>query len=117
MLPTAVVHGLALIGLMVLLVVVVPRYEETYRNAPMCLPQLTVALINTSRFAMNYYFLLLPVVLAADVGVYALLRSCTSARILSTVWSVVVLLGVLLCAGLIILATQLPFAAMAEQVG
>ncbi len=114
---TAVVHGLALIGLMALLVVVVPRYEETFRNARMSLPAATCMAISASVLAKSYGVLLLPVLLAADVAVYALLRRQAGTKTLSTVWSVAALLVLLVCAGLVILAIQLPFAAGVSQPG
>jgi hypothetical protein len=109
---TLVVHGLALLGVTVLLVIVVPRYEETFKNERMCLPRATQMVICASNLAKSYYYLLLPIILGADVGVFALLRSYAGTRTPSRVWSLLVLIGLLLFAGFTIFALRLPWVAL-----
>ena len=112
---TVVVHGIALLALAGVLVFQVPRYEETFRDARMTLPRLTMVVISLSSLTKQYLLLLLPPLLAADAAVCFVLRSRAATAMPSRLWSMAVIAVLLLVALLVVLGLYLPLRSLTDS--
>jgi type II secretory pathway component PulF len=103
-------HVAAAVVLLYVLVKVVPGYAVFFAELAIKLPVMTQLTITFSRWACAYWWLIVPL---GCVDAAILFRLCSlpaSARWLSTVWAVLVLLVALLLAGVAFVAVSVPFA-------
>ena len=66
-----VVAFVALVVVIVMLVLVIPKYVDMFDELGTELPAITVAVMNLSYFIRDYWFIIVPVVIAAVLGIRA----------------------------------------------
>ena len=103
-------HVAAAVVLLYVLVKVVPGYATFFAELSIKLPVMTQLTITFSRWACAYWWLVVPLGCVDAAILFGLCRLPASARWLSTVWAVLVLLTVLLLAGVAFLAVSGPLA-------
>ena len=110
-----VVHGLALVVVFGLTVLILPRFVALYQDFGAALPQVTLWAIALERVLANYWFLVLPALLALDAGVCFLLRQFGGRKALFG-WAVVVLGALVVVAVSLGLALFLPIVSLEQRV-
>lgn len=96
--------GLVLLGL---LLKHVPQYEKMFKDFGCKLPDMTIAVISLSRITSKYWFLLAPLLAAADIGIMVGLHRAGRKGLLMA-WGVLIWLAEMLLAALILLAVLIP---------
>ena len=110
-------HVAAATVLLYILVKVVPSYAMFFADLSIELPVMTQLTITLSRWACAYWWLVVPLGCVDAAILFGLCRLPASARWLSTVWAVLVLLTVLLLAGVAFLAVSGPLADVQRSLG
>ena len=110
-------HLAAAVVLLYVLVKVVPGYAMFFADLSIELPVMTQVAIMFSRLACAYWWLIVPLGCVDAAILFGLCRLPASARWLSTVWAVLVLLTVLLLAGVAFLAVSGPLADVQRSLG
>lgn len=110
-------HVAAAVVLLYVLVKVVPSYATFFADLSIQLPVMTQVAIVFSRLACAYWWLIVPLGCVDAVVLFGLRSLPASARWLSTVWAVLVLLTVLLLAGMAVLAVSGPFSDVQRSLG
>ena len=106
---TLAIHYVALIGLFLLLIYVVPRCHRMLQDFDAEVPLITKWVFICSPGSVVQWWLMLPPVLAADTVVLVILARAQPTRTLpATVWSVSVLAAVTLMIVVIVVAVGLP---------
>jgi len=114
--PMLFAHLAAGLIVIVVLGVVVPRFVRILTEFEAEVPPTAELLIAVSNIVARYWYLLLPIGLAADAAVlFGLSRLPRLARWLATVWGIVVLLAALLLVGLVVAAVILPLQDLITQ--
>ena len=103
-------HVAAAVVLLYVLVKVVPGYAVFFAELAIKLPVMTQLTITFSRWACAYWWLIVPLGCVDAAILFGLCSLPASARWLSTVWAVLVLLVALLLAGVAFVAVSVPFA-------
>lgn len=75
MIYPAMVASVSLVVIVVMLVVIIPSYEDMFADLGTELPGITKAVVAASDFLIGYWFLVLPAVIAIVVGVSAYLQT------------------------------------------
>ena len=75
MIYPAVVAMVAVVVVVVMLVVVIPNYASMFEDLGTELPAITVAVMNASNFIIDFWYLLIPLVIAFVIGVRTFLKS------------------------------------------
>ena len=102
-------HFLAAVALIVALVRTVPQFLKLFEDFDAAMPTMTELVIRLSHVVVQYWYLLVPLVLVVDAAVLLGLRLLPGkAKGLSTVWAVLVLVAAILLLGFIVLAVALP---------
>ena len=106
-------HFLAVVVLIVALVRMVPEFLRLFEQFDAPVPTITQLAIGLSHVVVQYWYLLVPLVLVVDAAILFGLRLLPGkAKGLSTVWAVLVLVAVILLLGFIILSVVLPLQAL-----
>ncbi len=106
-------HLVAVVVLIVALVRMVPEFLELFKEFDAAVPTMTELAIGLSHAVVQYWYLLVPLVLFVDAAILLGLRLLPGkAKGLSTVWAVLVLVAAILLLGFIILAVVLPLQAL-----
>lgn len=71
----AMVGIVALIVIVVMLVVIIPSYEEMFADLGTELPAITKAVVTASDFLINYWFIILPIVVGVVVAISVYLQT------------------------------------------
>jgi hypothetical protein len=94
----------------------VPEFVRLFEEFDAPLPTMTQLAIGLSHVVVQYWYLLVPLVLVVDAAVLFGLRLLPGkAKGLSTAWAVLVLVAAVLLLGFIILALALPLQAMTVE--
>ena len=110
---TLTIHYMALVVLFLLLVYVVPRCREMLQDFDAEVPLITKWVFVCSGGSVVHWWLVLPLVLAADTVVLVILAREQPTRTLpATVWSVSVLTAITLMIVVIVVAVGLPVMAL-----
>jgi len=112
---TVGVHTVLLLVLTVVLLFVVPRFVDTFKDLGAQLPMLTQLIIGIARIAQMGGFLLVPVVIALDV-LLSWLAQRIGGRKLFIVWAVLGTLGLAATTAVITGAMFLPMSKMVERI-
>jgi type II secretory pathway component PulF len=107
-------------ALLAFLCLSVPAYERVFADFRLRLPDTAVAVIDASRWSIQYLPLVLPalaLLCAADVGVLLLLRRGSGTRLLAWLWSALLLLLPLAALACGWLAVRQPYAKLLEGLG
>lgn len=75
MIYPAMVAAISLIVIVVMLVVIIPSYEDMFADLGTELPGITKAVVVASDFLIGYWFIIIPVVIAIIAGVGAYLQT------------------------------------------
>jgi hypothetical protein len=113
------VHILLGVALFGLLLVYVPRAEATMKDYGMMAPYLTLVLLEVSRWLTNYWYvaaLAMVPVLALDGVLLFVPRLSERTRSLSTVWSGLCIIALLLMFFLVGIGLWLPYEKLHEAV-
>jgi hypothetical protein len=113
----ALVHGAAWVALVLVLLLVVPRYDKMFKDFGLKLPLLTEMVVAASRWVVRYWYVLVPagvVLLALDAAVLHGLRLAPATRILSWLWFLLILAGTLVALLVVWLAVAHPMAKLHE---
>jgi type II secretory pathway component PulF len=106
-------HFLAVVVLIVALVRMVPEFLRLFKEFDADMPTMTQLVIRLSGIVVQYWYLLVPLVLVVDAAVLFGLRLLPGkAKGLSTAWAVLVLVTAILLLGFIILSLVLPLQAL-----
>jgi hypothetical protein len=106
-------HFLAAVVVIVALVRMVPEFLRLFQEFDADVPAMTRWVVLLSHVVVQYWYLLVPLVLVIDAAILFGLRLLPGkARGLSTAWAVLVLVAAILLLGFIILALALPLQAL-----
>lgn len=111
------VHAIFWLPLFLVLLLVVPRFERTFAEFKMQLPFLTEAVLATSRWLNNYWYVLLlafPFLLALDGAIVFLLRREPRTRALGMLWLLLWLVLPVLAVPVLVVALWLPMIKLVE---
>lgn len=104
--------ALAVFALAALLLLYVPGQKRTFDEFGLQLPTATQAIIRLAAFASNYWWLLVPALLAVCCGVPLVIRHVARAATLGTAFAAVFLTGLLAANILTVYAIAAPMAAL-----
>jgi len=113
---TLLTHAIAACVLFVALGHLVPKFLVLFEEFDAALPPMTILVINLSRVAASYWYLLIVFGLGLDAAVlFGLSLLPAKAKWLRTLWSSMVLLAVILLLGFATVAMLLPLQALITQ--
>ena len=92
----------------------VPQFEKVFKDFDMQVPEMSILVINLSRFFALYFFLLVPGIAMADIAVLVLLNRSGQVGLM-TVWGVLIWLAEMLLIALIVLAMMVPMNALTTR--
>jgi len=114
-----VVHAIILTVFFLVLIFLGPRAERTIRDFNLKVPDLTVSVLDLSRWTVEYRYLtpliFLPL-LVVDGAVYMALRRTLRSPVWSGLWSLLVFLAALAAIGIVVLGLVLPGARVWQSI-
>ena len=100
-------HAVCGVALLWLLLKLVPQYEKVFCDFGTKLPDMTLMVINLSRFVGWYWYILVPGLAAGDIAIMFALNGTGHTRLM-TAWGVLARLAAMLLMGLSVLAVMVP---------